>query len=117
MLVELQQQEAKEELHLDHFVDLPSAGSEGAPLSLPAVEVLQAIFNQLLTKLQCCLDFAGTGAPTVVLIQNVCITYGYIKKMEENPHPRPTTAVVEGVVPRPLVGPVHPTHPLIIRWH
>ena len=89
-------------------MDPPSAGSEGAPLLLSAVEVLQAIFNQLLAKLQCCLDFAGTGAPTVVLIQNVCITYGYIKKMEENPHPRPTTPVVEEVVPRPLVGPVHP---------
>ena len=36
------------------------------------------------------------------------ITYGYIKKMEENPHPRPTP-VVEGVVPRPLVGLVHPS--------
>ena len=98
-------------------MDTPSAGSEGAPLSLPTIEVLQAIFNQLLAKLECCLDFAGTGAPTVVLIQIVCIIYGYIKKMEENPHPRPTTPVVEGVVPRPLVGPVHPTHLLIIRWH
>ena len=34
-------------------------------------------------------------------------------EMEENPHPKHTTLVVEEVVPRPLVGPVHPTHPLI----
>ena len=98
-------------------MDAPSAGSKGAPLSLPAVEVLQAIFNQLLAKLKCCLHFTGTGAPTVVLIKNLCITYGYIKKMEENPHSKPTTPVAEGVVLRPLVGPVHPSHPLIICWH
>ena len=41
------------------------------------------------------------------------ITDGYIKEMEENPHPRPTTPVVKGVVPRPLIGPVHPTHHLL----
>ena len=104
-------------LHCEHLpLFNPTCSTLTTFWILPVLGVKEPLFHFLLLKFSK-QSSTSSSLNSSVLIQNVCITYGYIKKMEENPHPRPTTPVVEGVVPRPLVGPVHPTHPLIICWH